>query len=191
MAKIVYSSINEIPEVALHHATPTEHGYEVDAKLVLDNAVSEAKQPYEKDREIFLTKLADAELTEAVVAANGIPQLLVPRLRQSIRPEFHDDRIVIRVVDSNGEVRRAKSGEPLQVADLIAEAKANPEIARAAFNDRNDRRVAARDFTPPNRQYYEQPGVIRLTREQAKNPTIYRQALAKAGGHERLIVDKE
>lgn len=93
------------------------------------------------DRDFLWSLLEERDgkmaLTEAVIAAGGLPELLVPALLPNIavrrgedgRPQTH---VVYPDGPSRGQVRiKNASGDPMTVADLVAEAKAREAFAPA------------------------------------------------------------
>ncbi len=90
-----------------------------------------------KERESFLigqleNNLVTAELTKAIVAKKGSPDLLLHALRKNVKVVEEDGRIVAKVVDENGTPRIAsEKGDPLGMDALVEEYYNNPVYQRA------------------------------------------------------------
>jgi hypothetical protein len=73
-------------------------------------------------------ELVDAKATAAIAAAKGVPDLLLPHVQRHVKV---DDDFNVQVVDAKGDPRVNGKGEPLSIADLIEEMKANEIYGRA------------------------------------------------------------
>lgn len=77
-------------------------------------------------------RLVDADATAAIAAARGVPQLLLPHVRASVRViEEEDGEFLVRVVDAAGNPRVNGKGEFLTIADLVSEMRQSDVFGRA------------------------------------------------------------
>jgi hypothetical protein len=79
-------------------------------------------------RKRLQAELVDAKAVSALAAAKGSPDLLLPHVQRHVKV---DDDFNVVVVDSKGDPRVNGKGEPLSIADLIEEMKANETFGRA------------------------------------------------------------
>lgn len=79
------------------------------------------------------SRLVEAEARGAVLAARGVPELLLPVLRERLTVEIDEAGApAVRVVDTDGSALRRDDGEGfLTVADLVERLRADPVYARA------------------------------------------------------------
>lgn len=90
--------------------------------------------------------LIDANATAEIAGLNGIPGLLLPHVKSQLKVVEQDGKYVVRVVDSDGDVRiDAKSGEPMSIKQLVAEMR-DSETFAPAFKGSG----ASGSGTPPN-----------------------------------------
>jgi hypothetical protein len=73
-------------------------------------------------------ELVDAKAVAAIAAAKGVPELLLPHVQRHVKV---DDEFNVQVVDGKGDPRVGAKGEPLTIADLVAEMKASEVFGRA------------------------------------------------------------
>jgi hypothetical protein len=139
----------------------------------------------------FGATLFDAELGRV---ANGgkwkfSPRIMAPLIQGRTRIENEDGKIVLRVLDANGEPKFA-NGRPATLEDLVAEYARDAEfgslIARA--DQQPPSGTPPRGAARPNGQSGNR-GPITLTREQCRNFEFFKSesARAKAEGRELLI----
>ena len=119
-----------------------------------------------------------ATANEAIGAEKGVPQLLLPHLRQFVKitedPETKE--LGYEVVDQKGDRRVDGKGVPLTMRGLLSELKTSDVFGRAFEGS-----GASGSGTPGNRQSQNISGRnIVLTREQAHDPNTYRRAKAEA-----------
>lgn len=76
-------------------------------------------------------QLIDSSAISAIAAAQGVPDLLLPHVRQAVRAVEEGGEYVVRVVDARGDPRVNGKGDPLSVAELVAEMREHPVFARA------------------------------------------------------------
>jgi hypothetical protein len=99
------------------------------------------RQLGEKDGEVAkLTQALEstvvrAQATEAIIAEEGSPKILMPHIRRFLKPVAEETadgetEYVLQVVDAKGEPR-TKGGKDMTVKDLVLEFKADPEFAVA------------------------------------------------------------
>lgn len=104
-----------------------------------DGDADGAPPPAEDDpmRTALETRLIDAEARAAVQAARGVPELLLPILRDrlAVLPDDESGAPAVRVVDETGAPLRQTDGEDttafLTVADFVERLRADPLYARA------------------------------------------------------------
>jgi hypothetical protein len=73
-------------------------------------------------------ELVDAKAVAAIAAAKGVPELLLPHVQRHVKV---DDEFNVQVVDAKGDPRVGAKGEPLTIADLVAEMKSSEIFGRA------------------------------------------------------------
>ena len=98
---------------------------------------SHAKTIAEKDnqlsnmRKALEANLIDAQATAAIAAAKGVPELLLPHVKSHVKVVENDGNYTVAVVDAKGDPRVDGKGEPLKIANLIAEMKQSEIFSRA------------------------------------------------------------
>lgn len=98
---------------------------------------SHAKAIAEKDtqlsnmRKALEANLIDAQATAAIAAAKGVPELLLPHVKSHVKVVENDGNYTVAVVDAKGDPRIDGKGEPLTIADLVAEMKQSEIFGRA------------------------------------------------------------
>lgn len=79
----------------------------------------------------FVADNVQSQLTQAIVSAKGVPELLGPVLKGRIEAAFDDEKgIVITVLGKDGK-KMYKNGEAATIEDLINEIKADDVYGRA------------------------------------------------------------
>ena len=122
--------------------------------------------------------LVDAAATEAIAAAKGIPQLLLPHVKSAVKVIEEDGKYQVRVVGPDGSPRMNAKGEFLGIKDFVSEMRES-EVFSRAFEGTG----TTGSGTPANRGQ-TRPGSFILSREDAKDPMKYRaarEAATKAG----------
>lgn len=122
--------------------------------------------------------LVDAAATEAIAAAKGIPQLLLPHVKSAVKVIEEDGKYQVRVVGPDGSPRMNAKGEFLGIKDYVSEMRESEVFSRAF-----DGSGTTGSGTPANRGQ-TRPGSFILSREDARDPMKYRaarEAAAKAG----------
>ena len=122
--------------------------------------------------------LVDAAATEAIAAAKGIPQLLLPHVKSAVKVIEEDGKYQVRVVGPDGSPRMNAKGEFLGIKDYVSEMRES-EVFSRAFEGTG----TTGSGTPANRGQ-TRPGSFILSREDARDPMKYRaarEAAAKAG----------
>ena len=76
-------------------------------------------------------RLIDADATAAIAAAKGIPALLLPHVRASVKVIEEDGDFKVQVVDAQGNPRVNAKGEFLSIADLVGEMRQSDVYGRA------------------------------------------------------------
>jgi hypothetical protein len=98
-----------------------KHQAELKAK---DDALGKLRQALERH-------LVDAAATNAIAEAKGVPKLLLPHVRSSVRVVEEDGNFEVRVVDDKGDPRVNGKGDPLTIADLVGEMRQSEVFGRA------------------------------------------------------------
>jgi hypothetical protein len=76
-------------------------------------------------------RLVDAEATAALAAAKGSPKVLLPHIKSHVKVELEDGEYVVHVVDTKGNPRIGDAkGNPMTIAQLVDELRADPDFAR-------------------------------------------------------------
>ena len=86
-------------------------------------------------RALLERRLVEAEATTAVLAARGVPQLLLPAILPMLGVVEEDGQPRVRVIGQDGRPREDAEGRPLAVAALVDEL-ARSEIYGRAFDGR-------------------------------------------------------
>ncbi len=135
-----------------------------------DTALARLRQGVER-------QLVEAAATAEIAAQRGAAALLLPHLRAALTVVEGDDGMpALAVVDAAGHARVDARGHPLSVRDLVAEMRQSPDFARAF-----DGAGISGGGMPPHTAAGAMPGVLPLTREQARDPAQYRRARDEAG----------
>ncbi len=98
---------------------------------------SHAKEIAAKDNELASMRkaleanLIDAQATSAIAAAKGVPELLLPHVKSHVKVVENEGNYKVAVVDAKGDPRINGKGEPLTIADLVAEMKQSEVFGRA------------------------------------------------------------
>lgn len=97
-----------------------------------EKAVKPLSLKAEKMRSALERRLVDAELTSAIARAKGVPELLLPHVRQHVRVKEVDDDFVAYVADKDGNPRIGDAkGSPMSFDQLVEDMKGSPIFARA------------------------------------------------------------
>ncbi len=76
-------------------------------------------------------RLIDADAVAAIAAAKGVPELLLPHVRNSVKVIEQDGEFQVQVVDKAGNPRVNGKGEFLSIADLVGERRQSAVFGRA------------------------------------------------------------
>lgn len=76
-------------------------------------------------------RLIDADATAAIADAKGVPALLLPHVRASVKVIEEDGDFKVRVVDASGNPRVNGKGEFLSISDLVGEMRQSEIFGRA------------------------------------------------------------
>lgn len=77
------------------------------------------------------THLVENAATQAIVEAQGVPELLMPFIKTQVRVSEENNKFVVSVIDAAGEPRYSTvTGLPMSVKDLIAEMKSQEKYGR-------------------------------------------------------------
>lgn len=95
----------------------------------------------EKDSEIgrlrtaMETEMIDSALTAEIAKQKGIPDLLLPIARRSVKVVKEGDGYIRKVVDMDGDPRVNAKGDPMSLSELVTEYRASDVFARAFDGD--------------------------------------------------------
>lgn len=76
-------------------------------------------------------RLIDADATSAIAAAKGVPALLLPHVRASVKVIEDGGDFKVQVVDVSGNPRVNSKGEFLSITDLVGEMRQSDVFGRA------------------------------------------------------------
>lgn len=68
--------------------------------------------------------------TTAVAELKGIPELLMPFIKQQVKVAEESGQFKVSVVDAQGETRYGATGSPMTIKELVAEMKGNERYGR-------------------------------------------------------------
>ncbi len=74
--------------------------------------------------------LVENSATAAVAEMKGVPELLLPFVKNQVKVVEEDGQFKVYVMDPNGEVRYGHTGSPMSIKELVAEMKANEKFGR-------------------------------------------------------------
>lgn len=74
--------------------------------------------------------MVDSAAVSAVAEAKGVPELLLPFIKQQVKVVEQDGQFKVQVVDGQGEVRYGATGAPMTIKELVTEMKANEKYGR-------------------------------------------------------------
>jgi hypothetical protein len=75
--------------------------------------------------------LVDSAAVNAIAAAKGVPELLLPHIRSAVKVIEENGDYAVRVVDSTGSPRVNGKGEFLSIKDLVSEMRQSEVFGRA------------------------------------------------------------
>lgn len=119
------------------HAKALEKGQFEKLLSQKDEVYRREKETLEAERQSALAAVqeyvVDAQANAAIATLKGRPKLLLPLVRAQLKAiKGEDGKYRVAVLDSDGEERRnPKTNEPMTVAELVAEMKADPEFGGA------------------------------------------------------------
>lgn len=113
-----------------------------DGKINLDKMRADMQKRLDeglaaKDKEIegmsssLQRYLVEKEAVNAITQAKGIPDLLLPHIRNQTKVVRDGDDFVVRVVDGDGEFRGDGKGGFMGIGDLVTELKSHQSFGRA------------------------------------------------------------
>jgi DNA-binding transcriptional MerR regulator len=106
-------------------------------KLKAQILESHKKEMGKKDEEIAKMRqslesyLVDASATAAIAELKGVPQLLLPHVKTSVKVVENEGRYVVQIVDAAGTPRVNSKGEPLTIKELVEEMRLSEVFGRA------------------------------------------------------------
>lgn len=117
-------------------------GTDKDAKVNLEKIKQELAQAHAKDLQSkdgkitaltnqLYSHLVEATATAAIAEAKGVPELVLPFIKNQVKVIEADGKMIPRVVDSAGDIRfSGVTGEPMTIVELVKELKANEKYGR-------------------------------------------------------------
>lgn len=81
------------------------------------------------------TLMVENAATAAVAELKGVPELLLPFIKNQVKVVEQDGNFIVHVVDGSGEVRYGATGQPMTIKELVAEMKANAKYGRLFESD--------------------------------------------------------
>ena len=106
-------------------------------KLKVQLLDSHKKELAKKDEETSKMKttleryLVDASATTAIAELKGVPQLLLPHVKNAVRVIENDGEYIVQVVDATGTPRINNKGECLSIKELVEEMRQSEIFGRA------------------------------------------------------------
>jgi len=97
----------------------------------LQKTIAEKDEANKTLRQQIENHLIDAQATSAIAENKGVPQLLLPHVRKHVKVEEVDGELKIVVTDGKGGARVNGKGEPLTVAELVADMRSSEIFGRA------------------------------------------------------------
>ncbi len=113
-----------------------------DAKLDLDKVRADLSKAHTTElaardakleglKEQLYQNLVTSEAVQAISANKGVPELLMPFVKQQVRVIEEEGKLVPYVVDAQGAQRfSGTTGGPMTVGELVAEMKGNAQFGR-------------------------------------------------------------
>lgn len=136
-------------------------------------------------------QLVDSAAMSAINAARGSTELLVPIVRNFVKPvELDNGNLALRVFDTNGHERmspKAGSSDPMTVEEFIDELRADKAYGRA-FDASGHSGSGA---TGSDSTGIDSGNAIVLTSEAARDPVKYRAAKEKAQKQGKTLMFQE
>lgn len=74
--------------------------------------------------------LVENNATAAVAELKGVPELLLPFIKNQVKVMEEDGQFKVTVIDGAGEVRYGATGSPMTIKELVVEMKANEKYGR-------------------------------------------------------------
>ncbi len=151
-------------------------------------AVDAVKKNADREREDLLQYISGEAITSAIARHGGNAMLLRPHVAGLVRSDYHNGNVSFSVLDDEYHTVRKDglTGRPVTVDELVMEMKRNPTFS-AAFTSTTTSSAPATTVEAGPQYFQPASDKIRLTREQAKDVSLFREALAKVGGRFDLI----
>jgi len=74
--------------------------------------------------------LVSAEATSAIAESKGVPELLMPFVKNQVKVVEEAGEFKVQVIDAAGEIRYGATGSQMTIKELIAEMKSNEKYGR-------------------------------------------------------------
>ena len=94
-------------------------------------AIETKDEEVKKMRSALESYLVDAAATEAIASEKGIPQLLLPHVKGTVKVVEEEGKYHVRILGADGSPRVNTKGEFLGIKDLVTEMKGNDVFGRA------------------------------------------------------------
>jgi hypothetical protein len=182
------SELEDLDSKLAKRTEQLETKFEADKRGLVDKYTRELQERDERMsslRSQLEDRIVNAAATSEIAKQRGVPELLLPVVQRHVQvTEAHDGTLVPRVVDAQGNERYSPtpgSSDYMSIAELVGELRNNETFARA-FDAPEASGTGAQGSRGGDGA---SGGVVRLTREQARDPRAYRAAkerAAKAGG---------
>lgn len=78
--------------------------------------------------------------TAAVAELKGLPELLMPFIKNQVKVTEEDGQFKVQVIDGSGEVRYGQTGSPMTIKELVTEMKAQEKFGRLFESDTQQHR---------------------------------------------------
>jgi hypothetical protein len=96
---------------------------------------NEMQKKIDKMQKSLYENLVSAKASEAIVAANGVPKLLMPFIQRYAQVQDEDGKYAVRILDDDSEVRFNSRGEYMTINDYVEELRSDDVFGRAFMVD--------------------------------------------------------
>lgn len=137
LRELMDSHAKNAPDVAKAVAQVKEQA-EKESKKVADALraqIEERDKRLSSTRTVLEREMVGTALTQEIVRQKGSHRMLLPLLSRFVKVVEVDGQIERQVVDDAGDPRINVRGEPMSIAELVSEIKADPEFANAFEGD--------------------------------------------------------
>jgi hypothetical protein len=135
------NSPEEIAKTVTARITEAGGKQAVDAQKKVDAATASLKEAHAAELKKHAERntglqgqlyklLVENQATAAVVEAKGIPDLLLPFIKNQVKVAEENGELVVQVVDAKGELRYGGTGSPMTIKELVSEMKGQEKFGR-------------------------------------------------------------